>query len=632
MYDGRKIKILAVDDHPENLLALEAMLDEPAYELVQANSGEMALKLVLDQKFAVILLDAKMPGMDGFETAVHIRKLERCKNTPIIFVTAFNKDEQDVRKSYLLGAVDYIFKPIAPEALKAKVKVFAELFDKTQRLASARQNLFTLVEKSNEGILVLDMQGKIRFANITAAEILGRSKEELLDSPFGLPVLMDETTEIDLNRKGGKTGVGQLRGTLTEWEGEAAHLISIRDVTQSRMQENQLRQSQKLEAVGTLAGGIAHDFNNILAVIMGNAEIASLNISEESPSQNNLREIFKASERARDLVRQILNFSRHSEIDKIALDLIPLVKDALKFLRSAIPAHIDISQNLRPLRHQVLADPTQIHQVLLNLCTNAAQAMDEKGGFIEVKLEEVMVDEDMVSEHQDLSPGLYQRLTVTDTGFGMNRQIIERIFEPFYTSKEIGKGTGLGLSVVHGIVQTHGGAILVFSQPGIGTTFEVYLPALVDNLEQGDQKAITDQKAMSDAPLVLGEERILLVDDETSLVAIMEKTITSFGYQVRGFTRSQEALESFQSDPEKYALAIIDYAMPKINGLTLADRIMEIRPDIPVIILTGLAGNIDIVRAESMGIKRILSKPLERNKLAIALREVLDENPHDLSG
>ena len=394
-------------------------------------------------------------------------------------------------------------------------------------LKTSQNSLYNLVENSGDGILVLDMEGEIRFVNFAATQILGRSKEDLIGAQFGLPLSLDEPTEVDIVLKGGKPGTGHLCATHTEWYGELAHLISIRDVTASKMLEKQTRQSQKLEAVGTLAGGIAHDFNNILSIIVGQCEIASMDLSKDSPIQGNLGSALQACGRAADLVRQILNFSRQAEPDKIALELTPLIKEALRFFRSAVPKHIKIRQNLRALQRQVLADPTQIYQVIINLCNNAAQAMGQEGGVIEVGLEEITLGQDMAAGKPGPPPGVYQRLTVKDTGCGMTPEVAERVFEPFFTTKGVGEGTGLGLSVVHGIVEEHHGSISVASQPGMGSTFEVCLPALPMKTDRQDAEIVTD-----DPPF--GAERIILVDDEEGIIATLRHTLTSFGYQVRG--------------------------------------------------------------------------------------------------
>lgn len=357
-----------------------------------------------------------------------------------------------------------------------------------ETLLKTQESMHDLVEKNQDGILILDMQGKIRFANISAAQILGRSKEELKGRSFGLPVSTEHTTEIDIVRKEGNPGVGELHESLTVWEGKLAHLVSIRDVTQSRMQEKQLRQSQKLEAVGTLAGGIAHDFNNILSIIMGNCELALLELPSDAPSQHYLQETLKVSKWAADLVRQMLSFSRQREVEKAPVELTPLVKESLHLLRSGVPSNIEIRQDLLSSPHRVLADSSQIHQIVMNLCNNAAQAIGPEGGMISVELDEVMVDESLAIGSPNHLMGLCQCLSVRDTGCGISQAAIERIFEPFYTTKDPDKGTGLGLSVVHGIVQSHGGALSVSSQPGEGSTFSVYLPVIFEEIEKHDNQ------------------------------------------------------------------------------------------------------------------------------------------------
>lgn len=374
--------------------------------------------------------------------------------------------------------------------IKGKPYTISAIVDTTQykiaedALLKTQDSLHNLAEKNQDGVLILDMQGKIIFSNISATRILGRSKEELEGSSFGLPVPTEHSTEIDIIRKEGNPGIGELHETLTVWEGQLAHLVSIRDVTKIRMQERQLRQSQKLEAVGTLAGGIAHDFNNILSIIMGNCELALLELPSDASSRKYLHETLRVSKWGADLVRQILSFSRQREVDKVPVELTPLVKEAINLLCVGLPANIEISHKLEPLPHRVLADSSQIHQIVMNLCNNAAQAIGQEGGTISVGLDEVMVDEALALGSPNHLMGPCQCLSVRDTGCGMSQAVLERIFEPFYTTKEPTKGTGLGLSVVHGIVQSHGGALSVSSQPGEGSTFAVYLPVLVEEIEE----------------------------------------------------------------------------------------------------------------------------------------------------
>ncbi len=371
-----------------------------------------------------------------------------------------------------------------------------------------------------------------------------------------------------------------------------------------------------MEAIGTLSGGIAHDFNNMLGVIIGNTEIALDNIPEWNHTQNNLQEIKKASLRATDMVRQIMTFSRmEQKLEFKPVIINKIIEEATNFLRSSIPTSIEIKMDVSEDRATVLADPTQINQVLINLCTNAAHAMDEEGGILSISLGNVIIDEKTASLSQDLNPGNYAKLSVSDTGCGINSEVIEKIFDPYFTTKEVGKGTGMGLSVVHGIVKNHKGSISVSSELEKGTTFDVYFP-LVEPEE--------DSTIEIEEEITGGNERILFIDDEGSIVFTWKIILENLGYSVTPITSSTEALELFSSDPDKFDLVITDMTMPGMTGDKLAAKLIEIRPGIPIILATGFSEKIDEGKAKSIGIKAYVLKPVVKRNLAKIIRKVLD--------
>ncbi|MBU1154496.1 MAG: PAS domain S-box protein [Proteobacteria bacterium] len=383
----------------------------------------------------------------------------------------------------------------------------------------------------------------------------------------------------------------------------------------SRLAE-QLRQSQKMEAVGTLAGGIAHDFNNILAAMMGYTELALDDLEGTGPVVEKLCQVLIAGNRAAELVRQILHFSRIGEQEDRPLALSPLIRESLKLLRASLPATIEIQMDLPESGCQVLADPVHIHQIIMNLCTNAAQAMAEAGGVLAIELSTVNMDEDTVKTFATLKAGKYHKLTVSDNGIGMTKGVVDRVFEPFFTTKETGKGTGMGMAVVHGIVREHGGDISIYSEPGQGTTVNVYLPVLETEL-------VTDETEIH-LPVVGGTERILLVDDEKALAEIGLRALKYLGYAVTAFTSSREALERFRAGPDDFDLVITDYTMPEMTGAKLSQKILALRPDTPIIICTGFSQQLDDEKAKALGIRKLLMKPLSRGTLARAVREALD--------
>jgi signal transduction histidine kinase/CheY-like chemotaxis protein len=379
----------------------------------------------------------------------------------------------------------------------------------------------------------------------------------------------------------------------------------------------QLQQSQKMEAVGTLAGGIAHDFNNILGAILGYTELTLTDDNLIPESRDNLSEVLSAGKRAKELVKQILMFSRKNEDTQTPVQINLVVEEAAKLLRQTIPTTIGLNMDIDHHTGTVLADATQMHQIVMNLGTNAYHAMREAGGQLEIVLEPIYVNQTIASKFPNLREGKFALLTIKDTGSGMDPVTISRIFDPFFTTKIVGEGTGMGLSVVYGIIQNHGGAIGVESTPGSGTTFKVFLPLI-----QGGATAIT---AAEDNPQT-GSEHILVVDDEPSLRKMLKKILESLGYRVTAVTSPVEALETFKADPEAFDLMLSDQTMPKMTGDQLAREMMKVRPGFPVVICTGYSDILDDEKAAAMGVRALLMKPLDRYKLSETIRRVLGES------
>lgn len=380
----------------------------------------------------------------------------------------------------------------------------------------------------------------------------------------------------------------------------------------------QLVQSEKLRAMGTLAGGIAHDFNNILGAIIGFTELVFDDVPAQSQTAENLRRVLKASQRAKDLVRQILAFSRRSEPQRVPVRLGSIVEETFKLLRASLPSTIDIQTRIHASGDTVIADPTQLHQVLMNLGTNAGHAMRQHGGLLHVNVDQCLVPTQTNGETPELAPGTYFRLSVTDTGHGMSPEVIERIFEPFFTTKPVGEGTGLGLSVVHGIIKDHGGEITVTSRPGHGTTFKLYLPAA--------QPRQFDTAFNADGPVPGAHERIMVVDDEEPLANMMQQRLSRLGYDVVAFPSSAEALKQFQSAPSRFDLVITDRVMPQLTGDALARELQRVQPDIPVILCSGSGPGTDLDLAQSSATFAFVSKPVDFTELSKTIRRVLQES------
>jgi PAS domain S-box-containing protein len=387
------------------------------------------------------------------------------------------------------------------------------------------------------------------------------------------------------------------------------------DMTERRQTEQRIRQMQKMEALGTLAGGIAHDFNNILMPIIINAELALLDVKQNVlPSPNYMQLVKEAATRGQELVKQIITFSRQREQPRQPVDINPVIKEALKFLRASIPKNIEIRSSIDVEPAMVLADPTQIHQVLMNLCSNAAYAMRGKEGILRVSLTRVEIDSEVGSRQMDVKAGLYLRLSISDTGHGMDPEVRERAFDPFFTTKKPGEGTGMGLAVVHGIVKNHEGAITVESEVGKGTTVHVFLPWV---------QAGEPQKDVSPEPIPTGKERILLIDDEEIQVRTLQHMLERIGYRVFAKTRAPEALETFRAQPDAFDLVITDQTMPELTGANLAREVLRIRPDMPVILYTGYSETLDEEEARSIGIRDFALKPLTVRDLAERIRRAL---------
>ncbi len=398
---------------------------------------------------------------------------------------------------------------------------------------------------------------------------------------------------------------------------QKANAELITQIVEREKLEEELRQIQKMEAMGTLAGGIAHDFNNILSAIMGYLELAKTEIDPKSPANIELDEVFKASLRAKDLVQQILTFSRRKDAEKKPVKLNLLVQEGIKLLRASIPATIEIRRNIPEQCPNVVADPTQIHQIVMNLCTNAYQAMRNSGGVLSISLEEKAIGREDYLLGYSLEPGPYLLLQISDTGQGISPEILPKIFEPYFTTKKINEGTGLGLSVVHGIVKSHHGHITVYSEVGVGTTFKVYLP--IDSPHE-------ESKPREGAEEVLGgSERIIFVDDEESLVKLGSILLRNLGYEVAAFGRSTEALQAFREAPDNYDLIITDMTMPGMTGVELAREVKQVRADIPIILCTGFTENLDEKRVSDMGIFAYLTKPVLQKNLADTIRKALGQ-------
>jgi PAS domain S-box-containing protein len=425
------------------------------------------------------------------------------------------------------------------------------------------------------------------------------------------------TLELELYCKDGSTIMAEVQTNLTfSPDGQPEGLIGVtRDISDRKKLENELRQSQKMESIGNLAGGIAHDFNNILSSIIGFTELALDDVAKGTPQEDNLQEVYTSGKRARDLVKQILAFARQSDEKRTPIQVDTIAKEVLKLIRSTIPTTIEIRENIQS-HSLIMGNPSQVHQLFMNLCTNAAQAMEDAGGVLGVKLTDVEYGNQAPRPLSELKSGNYMKVTISDTGPGILPDIINSIFEPYFTTKGVGEGTGMGLALVHGIVESYGGKITVDSELGKGTVFSIYLPITKKREGYGPYEKEN---------LPSGTETILFVDDELPIVKMGSQILERLGYQVTVRTSSVEALELFRSKPGDFDLVITDMTMPNITGDELAMELIAFRSNIPVILCTGYSKKINDETAAEIGIKAFAYKPIVKANLAKTVRKVLDE-------
>lgn len=513
----------------------------------------------------------------------------------------------------------------------------AAVADLTARHEAEREKLYlaTALEQVAETIFITDSEGVIQYANPAFEQISGYTREEAIGKT---PAIVrsgqhDDTFYQSLwdTIKSGESWFGHFtnmrkNGTLYEEEasitpvidesGEVCRFIAVkRDVTDKMLAERRLRQAQKMEALGALAGGIAHDFNNLLAAIMGYGEIARGELPEDSSLKADLDQILAAGERARQLVRQILLFSHQAEEERKPVNIHLIAGEVLKFLCPTLPATISIRSCIDKEAGRVSADPTQLHQVLMNLCTNAYQAMKDTGGTLEVGLAPCTIDFEDEQSRLGLPEGQYVHLWVSDTGPGIPIALQERVFEPFFTTKGPNEGTGMGLAIVHGIASSCGGTVTVQSEPGKGARFDVYFPRLI---EESSCRSQPETGARG------GTECILLVDDEVSLCRMVERALKKLGYEVDAVTDGIAALNLFLADPNRFDIIITDHLMPRMTGLQLAESVRMVRPEMPLILMTGSIETVDADTAHAHGFSAFVPKPANLKTVARTVREILD--------
>ena len=516
-------------------------------------------------------------------------------------------------------------------------EVIGAWWDVTETKAAQEElrRLAAAIEQAAEIVVMTDEKADIVYANPAFEKITGYSQMEVLGKNPRILKSGEQDhafyQQMWASLSAGKTWHGRFvnkkkNGSLYTEEatispvldpsGNIINYVAVkRDITKEQELEQQYLEAQKMEAIGTLAGGIAHDFNNILAIILANAQILEFSGAISSDSKETLNQIIIASKRARELVRQILAISRRGKQEKIIMNLKPIVKETIGLLRASLPATIRLEPHITANTGMLFADPTQMQQVLMNLCTNAAHAMEKEGGTLKITLSNTSIGENDTPLEPGFAPGEYVKLSVSDTGHGMQPWILKRIFEPYFTTKETGKGTGLGLSVAHGIVKSHGGAVKVSSVVRKGSIFEIYLPRVKGEASETDK---------FDMPLLTGTGRILFVDDEPALTMMGQRILGQLGYQVKTTNSSPEALEIFRSKPHEFDLVITDLTMPELTGINLAKALLEIRPDLPIVLCTGFSDQVNEEMLQSIGIRGLLLKPITIHELAHSVRMAIE--------
>ncbi|MCP4694788.1 MAG: response regulator [Desulfobacterales bacterium] len=622
-----------------------------------ARNGAEGLSMYKNAPHDVVVVDQDTTDFDGLAA---VRSLDRAGSRPALIVVSGARDERVAVEALALGAEKYIIKEPGEEGLQwgavidkalrkrrltgekpwdgktpgeapGENEKYKKLFEEAKR---AEMLYRSLLRSSADAIVIYDLDENPTYVSPAFTRVFGWPREEFKGQwnwfipeseraatrsiltrtiENGVPCHDYETKRR--HRDGFMVDVSLSASRYDDHEGRPAGVLVIyRDISEKKRLEVKLQHSERLEAIGTLAGGIAHDFNNILSSVIGYTELALDDVEEGTLLESNLEEVLIAGNRARELVQQILAFSRQTDQEQKPVQVKLLVKEALKLLRASLPATIEIRQHIQS-DALVMADPTQINQVIMNMCTNAGHAMQIKGGVMEVSLSSEELTPEFTSRRMNIKPGKFLKLVVKDSGHGMSATVMSRIFDPFFTTKPQGEGTGLGLSMVHGIISGLGGLITPYSEPGKGSRFEIYMPVI----ETEASPKITAQKVLPS-----GAEHILFVDDEPPIVKMGKQSLERLGYHVETRTSSLEALELFKAKPRRFDLVITDMTMPNMTGEDLSLEMLEIRPDIPIILCTGFSNIITEERAKKVGIKAFVTKPILMREIAETIRNVLD--------
>jgi two-component system cell cycle sensor histidine kinase/response regulator CckA len=626
------INILIVDDDSRNLTVLEAILDDPGYRLVRAESADQALLALVVEEFALLILDIRMPGMTGFELAQMIKERKKTALVPIIFLTAYDNDERHVFEGYNYGAVDYLHKPVSPAILRAKVAIFAELYRKNRRadheLATQQTQLQGVIASAMDAIITVNERERVVVFNQAAesmflcqnADAIGqplarffperfrqeyRAHMHALTSTQATSRSMGQSGALFAVRANGEEFPIEASVSHAQFDGKSLLTFILRDVTERMRLEEQLRQAQKMDAVGRLAGGVAHDFNNLLTVID--------RLSQDDPRHEMAVETLKAGERARELTKQLLAFSRKQVLMPQPLNFNDSLQLISSMLDRLLGEEVTLTMDLAPDLWSIDGDKGQLNQVTMNLAINARDAMSH-GGTLTIATRNLSVTPGWPECYRMIPPGDYVHVSVRDTGRGMSPETLSHLFEPFYTTKEVGQGTGLGLATVYGIVKQSKGYIFADSTPDQGTTFHLYYPRVIATPTVNETAPVRHRK---------GSENLLVIEDQESVRTLIIKALKQDGYQVIEAANGEEALRVAASLSEPIQALVTDVIMPQMSGPVVAERLRHLCPGIRVLFMSGYVDLTTPALLDEPG-TAFIQKPFLPNELARNLRDLLD--------